>query len=65
MLTTTEAAKLIGVDSKTLVRWANKDKIKCHKTLGGHRRFKFEDVMNAIYGPNFGVEDGKSSTVAS
>jgi excisionase family DNA binding protein len=42
-----EAASLLGVDRKTLIRWHNAGKIPAHRTLGGHRRFRLS-VINKI-----------------
>lgn len=34
-----DVAKLFGVDSKTVTRWARAGKIPSFRTPGGHRRF--------------------------
>ena len=39
-----EAASLLGVAVVTLRRWANDNKIPFERTLGGHRRFKYETL---------------------
>lgn len=44
LLTPGEVAVLFRVDSKTVSRWAKEGKIPCIRTLGGHRRFRQEDV---------------------
>lgn len=46
-----QVAKLLGVDPKTLVRWANAGKIPSMRTLGGHRRYR-ESVVKAILNNN-------------
>ena len=38
-LTITEAAKLLGVSTRTLLRWEEKGKITSIRTPGGHRRY--------------------------
>jgi excisionase family DNA binding protein len=43
LLTTAEVAALLGVDPKTVARWAKNGKLRCIKTLGGHRRYFAED----------------------
>ena len=43
-LTTSEVAQLIGVGEATVKRWAEKRVIHSERTVGGHRRFRFEDV---------------------
>lgn len=42
-----EVAKMLGVDPKTLGRWAKLGKVPCVRTLGGHRRFR-RSVVEAI-----------------
>lgn len=39
-----EAARYLHVSPKTINRWANDGRIPCIVTLGGHRRFRREDV---------------------
>ncbi len=38
-LTSSEAARLLGVSPKTISRWADDGRIASIVTLGGHRRF--------------------------
>lgn len=40
-----EVAKLLGVSSKTLSRWASEGKIPSIRTLGGHRRYRLSVVL--------------------
>lgn len=40
-----EAAEMLSVDPKTVRRWANAGRLPCSRTVGGHRRFRREDVM--------------------
>ncbi|HYX43829.1 MAG TPA: helix-turn-helix domain-containing protein [Acidimicrobiales bacterium] len=40
-----EAAKLLHVSPKTIDRWAADGRIPCIVTLGGHRRFRIDDVL--------------------
>lgn len=46
-----EVAEMLGVSTKTLIRWSNEGKIPCVKTLGNHRRFR-RSVVEAILGDN-------------
>jgi excisionase family DNA binding protein len=46
-LTAGEAARCLHVSPKTVNRWANGGLIRCIVTLGGHRRFRREDVEAA------------------
>lgn len=49
LLTAGEVADLFRVDPKTVTRWAAAGKLPHFKTLGGHRRF-YEDEMMQIRG---------------
>ena len=50
VLTPGEVASLLRVDPKTVARWERAGKIRCFRTLGGHRRFRREDVLAIIEG---------------
>lgn len=39
-----EVARLLSVSPKTVNRWASEGRLRCIKTLGGHRRFLRSDV---------------------
>lgn len=41
-----EAADLLSVSTKTLRRWDNEGVLKSIKTVGGHRRYKQDDIDN-------------------
>ena len=43
-LSSTEAARLLGVSSQTLRSWADRGKVRCFRTVGGHRRFDPLDI---------------------
>lgn len=43
-LTPGEAARSLHVSAKTIDRWANGGRVPCVVTLGGHRRFRPEDI---------------------
>jgi excisionase family DNA binding protein len=51
LLTPREVAALMKVAPKTVTRWAKEGKIGFIKTLGGHHRFKSEDVAKLMMGP--------------
>ena len=40
-----EAALLLGVSVVTMRRWAASSQLACTRTLGGHRRFKHDDLF--------------------
>ena len=44
LLTPGEVAALFRVDPKTVTRWAQEGKLTCVRTLGGHRRFRADEV---------------------
>ena len=43
-LTPGEVARVLHVSPKTVSRWASQGLLPCLVTLGGHRRFRREDV---------------------
>lgn len=47
LLTPAEVAAMFRVDPKTVTRWANSGKLLSLRTLGGHRRFRREDIEAA------------------
>jgi excisionase family DNA binding protein len=46
-LTPAEVAGVFRVDVKTVTRWANDGRLTSIRTLGGHRRFR-QDEVNAV-----------------
>lgn len=64
-LTTNEMGKLLGVTSSTVIVWIKAGKIKCNRTLGGHRRIpiteydKIEAIMKNF--DNIQPENDKSN----
>jgi excisionase family DNA binding protein len=42
------AARILHVSPKTINRWANEGRIPCIITLGGHRRFRRQDIESAV-----------------
>lgn len=45
LLTPGDVAKLFGVDPKTVTRWATAGKLDAQRTLGGHRRYRADEVF--------------------
>jgi len=41
-------AELFDVSPKTVTRWAQKGRIPCFKTLGGHRRYDGTQVRELL-----------------
>jgi excisionase family DNA binding protein len=49
LLTTAQAARLLGISSRTLVRYAEKGYVKPTMVLpSGHRRWDLEDVRRQL-----------------
>jgi len=46
-LTPGEVARLLHVSPKTVNRWAHEGRLPCLITLGGHRRFRRDQVEDA------------------
>ena len=46
LLSIQEAAHLLGVSSNTLRRWEAEGKITSERTIGGHRRYQVNDLLN-------------------
>ncbi len=59
ILTPGEVATMFGVSPKTVTRWARTGRLTWFKTLGGHRRFKEEEVRRLL---EQGGPDEASST---
>ena len=45
LITTTEAARVLGVGPSTVKRWADDGLLACVRTAGGHRRFVSDEVQ--------------------
>lgn len=48
LLTIQKTSEIIGVTKKTLRIWDNESKLSSVKTIGGHRRYREEDIMKYI-----------------
>ena len=48
LLTPAEVARLFRVDPKTVSRWAANGLLPSIRTLGGHRRFRYEHVQDLL-----------------
>lgn len=56
LLTPAEVAAMFKVDPKTVTRWAKNGKLTSIRTLGGHRRYKADEVRALLKGNS---EDSK------
>ncbi|QBQ71252.1 DNA binding protein [Mycobacterium phage Daegal] len=43
-----EAAKLVGVNVRTLARWEDSGRLTAHRTAGGKRRYRRSDIIALI-----------------
>lgn len=50
LLTPQEVAQLFRVDPKTVTRWARAGKLTSIRTLGGHRRYRENEVRGLLTG---------------
>lgn len=50
LLTPAEVATMFRVDPKTVTRWAKAGKLTSIRTLGGHRRYREDEVQSLING---------------
>jgi len=48
LLTPAEVAAVFRVDPKTVTRWSKQGRIKCIRTLGGHRRYRRAEVNRVM-----------------
>jgi excisionase family DNA binding protein len=56
-LTSTEAARLLGVTSSTIKRWVNAGRIPCIVTPGGHRRILRAELDRFLHGSHPAQDD--------
>lgn len=49
LLTPAEVAAAFRVDPKTVARWAVSGKLTAVRTLGGHRRYRADEVMRLLH----------------
>ncbi|HYT30573.1 MAG TPA: BldC family transcriptional regulator [Actinomycetota bacterium] len=50
LLTPAEVAAMFRVDPKTVTRWAKAGKLSSIRTLGGHRRYRAEEIQGLLTG---------------
>jgi excisionase family DNA binding protein len=55
LLTPAEVAALFRVDPKTVTRWAKAGKLSSIRTLGGHRRYRADEVRRFLDGASMSV----------
>ena len=47
-MSTVEVGKLVGVHAATVLRWIEKNGLKSYKTVGGHNRVRFDDLLEYV-----------------
>lgn len=62
LLTPAEVAALFRVDPKTVTRWAKAGKLSSIRTLGGHRRYRADEVRKFLDGGMPGEERVETAT---
>jgi MerR family transcriptional regulator, light-induced transcriptional regulator len=58
LMTSTGAARLLGVGATAIKRWSDAGALPCVRTPGGHRRFRREDVERLHRGQSATSSDG-------
>jgi excisionase family DNA binding protein len=48
LLTPAEVAEVFRVDPKTVTRWAKAGKLSSLRTLGGHRRYRADEIRKLL-----------------
>ncbi len=48
LLTPSEVAEMFRVNPKTVTRWARSGRISAIRTLGGHRRFRADEIRRLL-----------------
>ena len=64
LMTPAEVAALFRVDPKTVTRWADAGKLTAVRTLGGHRRYRQDEVQNLLVASSISLPiagEGKSA----
>ena len=55
LMTPAEVAAVFGVQAKTVAAWARAGRLASVRTLGGHRRYRREDVQRLLEPPRVGA----------
>ena len=63
LLTPAEVAALFRVDPKTVTRWAKAGKLSSIRTLGGHRRYRADEVRRFLDGAKSGTDTELSQPI--
>ena len=64
LMTPAEVASLFRVDPKTVTRWADAGKLTAVRTLGGHRRYRQDEVHKLLVASSISVPaSGEAASV--
>ena len=61
LMTPAEVASLFRVDPKTVTRWADAGKLTAVRTLGGHRRYRQDEVQNLLVASSISLPNSSES----
>ena len=64
LMTPAEVAALFRVDPKTVTRWADAGKLTAVRTLGGHRRYRQDEVQNLLITSSISLPSGGQGALA-
>ena len=64
MLTPAEVAVLLGVNAKTVTRWAVEGRLPAVRTPGGHRRYRLAAVLALLCAAGFSDVEAASAVRA-
>ena len=62
LMTPAEVAALFRVDPKTVTRWADAGKLTAIRTLGGHRRYREDEVQNLLVASSISQPSSNEAT---
>ena len=64
MLTPAEVARLVGVNAKTVTRWAVEGRLAAVRTPGGHRRYRLAAVLALLCAAGLSESEAESTVRA-
>jgi excisionase family DNA binding protein len=63
-MTPAEVAALFRVDPKTVTRWADAGKLTAVRTLGGHRRYRQDEVQKLLVASSISAPNSEAGHLA-
>jgi excisionase family DNA binding protein len=64
-MTPAEVAALFRVDPKTVTRWADAGKLTAVRTLGGHRRYREDEVQSLLVASSHSAAGAGTKSIES